>query len=210
MGQAVGRLPNTWDHLLQEKDRVLYWSGEVIARVADNVNEELSFMIDYGEETIDEKVASWIQRNRSRVNRTLNKYPNMELEYRTRVQIELAKIKEEFRFRMRRDYWQAYKDIREFTKKVDKLGKRQRKLHGKLHELETIYDGDIKQFQKKLGLLRLKTFQNLRTGETMMLKDKKLKTDFTKRVCEIDLKNLQDCFKCIDKLIKNIEDTMRD
>lgn len=92
MGQIVGRLPNTWDRLLQEKDRVLYWSGEVLAQVADNVNQEMSLFIDYGEESIDEKVESWMHRNRPRVDRTISKYPNMAAQYKTRVQIELAKV----------------------------------------------------------------------------------------------------------------------
>ncbi|XP_029034844.1 uncharacterized protein LOC114872143 isoform X1 [Osmia bicornis bicornis] len=209
MGQIVGRLPNTWDRLLQEKDRVLYWSGEVLAQVADNVNQEMSLFIDYGEESIDEKVESWMNRNRSRVDRTIAKYPNMAAQYKTRVQIELAKIREGFRIRMRNDYRQAYTDIKNFTRKVDKLGKRQRKIHGKILELETICDGDVKRFQKKLGPLRVKTFENLRTGEKMTFEDKRLKTKFAKRVNEIDLKNLQECSKYVDKLISNIEDIMR-
>lgn len=83
---------------------------------------------------------------------------------------------------MRNDYRHAYTDIKNFTKKVDKLGKRQRKIHGKILELETICDGDVKRFQKKLGPLRVKTFENLRTGEKMMFEDKRLKTKFAKRV----------------------------
>ncbi|KOC59475.1 hypothetical protein WH47_10621 [Habropoda laboriosa] len=205
MGQTVGRMPDTWDCLLEEKDRVLYWSGEVLSRVADNVNQEESLLIDYGHERIDEKVDSWIESSRARIDRIFSKHPNLSDGYKARVINELEQIKEELRIKMINDYCHGYKDLQRFTRRVDRLGERQRKVHEKIQELQSVCDGNVKKFQKKFGPLRAKTFKNLTIGEKMIFQDKRLKRQFAKQVYNIDHKNVEECAKCVDKLIKTIE-----
>lgn len=84
---------------------------------------------------------------------------------------------------MRHDYYHGYRDMDKFTKKVDRLGERQRKIHGKLLHIENICDNNIKEFQRRFGPLRVKTFKNLKSGEKLIVKDKRLKSQFAKRVC---------------------------
>ncbi|XP_017762003.1 PREDICTED: uncharacterized protein LOC108552109 [Eufriesea mexicana] len=205
MGQTVGRMPHTWADILEEKDHVLYWSGEVLSRVADNVNQEESLLIDYGNESIDKKIDAWMESNQARIDRIFSKHPDLPESYKFQMANELEQIKQEFRIKMRNDYYRGYKDMRKFTKKVDLLGERQRKIHAKIQNLENICDGDVKMFQNKFGPLRVKTFKNLRIGEKMILQDKKLKSQFAKRVYDIDHRNVEECAKSIDKLIKMIE-----
>ncbi|KAG6803757.1 hypothetical protein HZU73_00915 [Apis mellifera caucasica] len=205
MGQTVGRMPHIWADLLKERDRVLYWSGEVLSKVIDNVNEERSFLIDYGNESIDKKIDSWMDSNEARIDRIFSKHPNLPESFKLEVTNELKQIKEDLRIKMRHDYYHGYRDMDKFTKKVDRLGERQRKIHGKLLHIENICDNDIKEFRRRFGPLRVKTFKNLKSGEKMIIKDKRLKSQFAKRVYDIDHKNVQECAKCIDKLIKIIE-----
>ncbi|CAL7937581.1 unnamed protein product [Xylocopa violacea] len=207
MGQMVGRMPDTWDGLLEEKDRVLYWSGEVLSRVADNVNQENSLLIEYSDESIDKKIDSWMESNQARVDRIFSKHPDLPEAYKVEVANELAQIREECRLRIRNDYYRGYKDVRKFTKRVDALGDRQRKVHVKLQHLECVCNRNMKKFQKKFGPLRVKTFRNLEIGERIMFQDKRLKSQFGKRVYDIDHKNVEECAKCVDKLIKIIEKT---
>jgi len=82
----------------------------------------------------------------------------------------------------RKDYQNAYSDMKKFNKKVDQLGSDERKIHAEIQNLEAEYAGDVQKFQKKFGPLRLKVFDNLRTGEKMIFQDKRLKTDFSKKV----------------------------
>ncbi|XP_017876253.1 uncharacterized protein LOC108622705, partial [Ceratina calcarata] len=114
-------------------------------------------------------------------------------------------IRELIRLKMRNNYSRSYKDMRKFTRMVDRLGERQRKIHGKIQNLESMYDWDVKKFQTKFGPLRVKTFKNLRIGEKMMFQDQRLKTRFAKRVCHIDHKNMTECTKYVDKWIKIME-----
>ncbi|XP_076241668.1 uncharacterized protein LOC143183816 [Calliopsis andreniformis] len=204
MGQVIGRVPYTWGVLLEEKDRVLYWSGEVLSKVADNVNQEESLWIDYSNEVIDEKVEAWIEANRARIENIFSKHINVPQEFIVQVLNAIAQIKEKFRLKMRNDYRRGYADLGKFTRKVDQLGKQQRKIHGKIQELEDVCAGDIKKFRKKFGRLRLKTFTNLKIGEQMMLLDKQLKAKFVKQVHTIDYKNKKECAKDFDKLINAI------
>ncbi|XP_015437989.1 PREDICTED: uncharacterized protein LOC107193111 [Dufourea novaeangliae] len=204
MGLTVGRMPNTWDCLLEEKDRVLYWSGEVLARVADNVNQEESFQIDYGNEYIDRKVDSWIETSWMRINKILSRRWHLSDERRTRLIRGIEQIKDALRMKMREDYRRGYRDIRKHTEKVDNLGSQQRRIHAKIHELETTCAGNVRKFQKKFGPLRLKTFRNLRIGEKMMFEEMRLKTKFFRRMYAIDHENMKLCTKSIDKLMENI------
>ncbi|KAF3423749.1 hypothetical protein E2986_13399 [Frieseomelitta varia] len=205
MGQTVGRMPHSWIDLLEEKDRVLYWSGEVLSRVAENVYQEESFLIDYGNESIDKKIDSWMESNQARIDRIFSKHADLPLSYKIEVLNEMEQIKEELTMKMRSDYYHGYKDILKFTRKVDSLGERQRRIHAKIQNLENICNGNVKEFRRKFGPLRVKTFKNLRIGEKMIFQDKKLKSQFAKQVYDIDHKNVEECAKCIDKLIKIIE-----
>lgn len=82
----------------------------------------------------------------------------------------------------KKDYQNAYKDLKKFNKKVDQLDSDERKIHTEIQGLEAECAGDAKKFQKKFGPLRLKVFDNLRTGEKMIFQDKRLKSDFIKKV----------------------------
>lgn len=92
MGQTVGRMPHTWADLLKERDRVLYWSGEVLSKVIDNVNEERSFLIDYGNESIDKKIDSWMDSNEARIDRIFSKHPNLPESFKLEVTNELKQV----------------------------------------------------------------------------------------------------------------------
>nr|XP_033322318.1 uncharacterized protein LOC117218206 [Megalopta genalis] len=202
MGQTVGRMPNTWARLLEEKDRVLYWSGEVLARVADNVNEEESFRIDYGDDCIDRKVDSWIRAGRERVDKILGKRRNVSGERRARINREIEQVRVEIGTKMRKDYRECYGEIRQLTKKVDNLGHRQRRIHAKIHELEDTCAGNVRKFQKKFGPLRVKTFGNLVTSERFVFQDRRLKRKFVKQMHDIDRKNMKACARRIDTLTR--------
>lgn len=92
MGQIVGRMPHSWIDLLEEKDRVLYWSGEVLSRVAENVYQEESFLIDYGNESIDKKIDSWMESNQARIDRIFSKHADLPLSYKIEVLNELEQV----------------------------------------------------------------------------------------------------------------------
>lgn len=62
------------------------------------------------------------------------------------------------------------------------MGSDERKIHAEIQSLEAECAGDTKKFQKKFGPLRLKVFNNLRTGEKMTFQDKRLKDDFIRKV----------------------------
>lgn len=72
----MGRMPETWQGLLEEKDRVLHWSSEVLARVQDNVTNEDTFLMDYDDDKVDAKIDTWIKTNQTRVDETFNKFAN--------------------------------------------------------------------------------------------------------------------------------------
>lgn len=201
MGQSVGRMPDTWDGLLEEKDRVLQWSGEVLSKVTDNINEEGSFQMDYENEKIEAKVDSWIESNQERVNETFDKFPEASQDCKDQVTCGIEKLRDELKGKVKKDYQSAYTGIKKCTKRVDELGKDQRKIHAEIQELESTCAEDVKKFQKKFGPLRSKTFNNLKTGEKLVLQDKKLKTEFVKRVNAIDKKYSEECAKKITKLL---------
>ncbi|XP_018300677.1 uncharacterized protein [Mycetomoellerius zeteki] len=205
MGQTMGRMPETWEGLLEEKDRVLHWSSEVLARVQDNVRNEDTFLMDYDDDKVDAKIDTWIKTNRTRVDETFNKFPNASAQLKNVVNTGIERLIEEIRAKMRKDYQNAYNDIKKFNKKVDQLGSDERKIHAEIQNLEAECAGNTPKFRKKFGPLRLNVFDNLRTGEKMIFQDKRLKSDFTKKVYDIDHKNSAECVKRIDKLLKDFE-----
>ncbi|XP_011693971.1 PREDICTED: uncharacterized protein LOC105453584 isoform X3 [Wasmannia auropunctata] len=91
MGQTMGRMPETWEGLLEERDRVLHWSSEVLARVQDNVTNEDTFLIDYDDNKIDVKLDTWIKTNRTRVDEMFNKFPNASDQLRNTVNTGIEK-----------------------------------------------------------------------------------------------------------------------
>lgn len=70
----MGRMPETWQGLLEEKNRVLHWSSEVLARVQDNVTNEDTFLMDYDDDKIDAKINTWIKTNQTRVDESFKKF----------------------------------------------------------------------------------------------------------------------------------------
>ncbi|KAH0952535.1 hypothetical protein HN011_002280 [Eciton burchellii] len=206
MGQTMGRMPETWEGILEERDRVLHWSSEVLARVQDNVTNEDTFLMDYDDAKIDGKIDTWIQNNQIKIDETFEKFPTASSYHKDTVKTGVEKITQDLRTKVRKDYQNAYHDIKKFNKKVDQLGAEERKIHADIQKLEDeCPPGDIQKFQKKFGPLRIKVFDNLRTGEKMIFQDKRLKTDFVKKVYDIDHKNSAECSKRIEKLLKDFE-----
>lgn len=88
----MGRMPETWEGLLEEKNRVLHWSSEVLARVQDNVTNEDTFLMDYDDDKIDAKIDTWIKTNRTRVDETFNKFSNAPEHLRNVVNTGIEKV----------------------------------------------------------------------------------------------------------------------
>ncbi|XP_011146654.1 uncharacterized protein LOC105187516 isoform X2 [Harpegnathos saltator] len=205
MGQIASRTPKTWNDLMNERDYVLHWSSEVLARVQDSVINEDTFLIDYDDDKIDIKIGTWITNNHALVDEILNKYPNVPDEYRTVVKAEMEKLIGELRTNTRKDYHRAYNNIRKFNKRVDLLGKKEREIHFKIQELKEECTENTQKFEKKFRPLREKVFNNLIISEKMMFQDKRLKVNFTKKVYDIDHKNFNDYAKRVEKLLRNFE-----
>ncbi|KAF7410113.1 hypothetical protein HZH68_004494 [Vespula germanica] len=208
MGQVMGEMPTTMAGLKEERDRVLHWSGEILAKVSDNVHSEDTFLMDYTDEKLNQKVKVWIDKGTAEVNAALGKIPNISQECKNTTLAKIEKLKEEFSSKIRKEYESAYSEIQKFTKKVDKFGGEERKIHEAIQQIEKEAGGDIAKFQKKLGPLRLKVFKNLEAGEKFQFEDKRLKDTFTKKVHEIDSKLASECNKRIEKIIKEIEKCM--
>lgn len=198
-------MPKTWEGLIKEKDYVLHWSSEVLARVQDNVTDEDTFLMNYDDDKVDAKIDTWISTNQARVDEMLHKYPHALDEYKTIIKTEVEELTVKLRANIRKDYYHAYKDIRKFTRKVDLLGENERKIHFKIQKLEEKCAGNAKKFQKKFRPLREKVFNNLIIGERTIFQSKRLKIDFTKKVYDIDHKNCASYAKQIEKLLKNFE-----
>lgn len=88
----MGRMPETWQGLLEEKDRVLHWSSEVLARVQDNVTNEDTFLMDYDDDKVDAKIDTWIKTNQTRVDETFNKFANASDVLRNVVKTGIEKV----------------------------------------------------------------------------------------------------------------------
>ncbi|XP_076300901.1 uncharacterized protein LOC143219024 isoform X2 [Lasioglossum baleicum] len=158
--------------------------------------------IDYGDDCIDRKVDLWIQACRDKVGRILCNRRNVSQERRTRIFREIEQVRAELMAKMRKDYYESYSEIRQFTKKVDSLGHQQRKVHAKIHELEDTCAGNVRKFRKKFGPLRVKTFRNLVISERFIFVDRRLKAKFVERIYDIDRKNMKTCAKSINTLTK--------
>ena len=89
----MGRMPETWQGLLEERDRVLHWSSEVLARVQDNVTNEDTFLMDYDDDKVDAKIDTWIKTNQTRVDETFNKFANAPAELRNVVKTGIEKVR---------------------------------------------------------------------------------------------------------------------
>ncbi|XP_047345981.1 uncharacterized protein LOC124947617 [Vespa velutina] len=194
MGQVMGEMPTTMPGLKEERDRVLHWSGEILAKVSDNIRSEDTFLMDYTDEKLNQKVKVWIDKGMAQINQAWSKVPNITQECKNTT---TAKVEKE--------YESAYSEIKKFTKRVDKFGSEERKLHEAIQQVEDESGGDITKFQKKFGPLRVKVFKNLETGEKFVFEDKRLKDTFTKKVYEIDSKLASECEKKFEKFIKDIE-----
>lgn len=92
MGQTVGRMPDTWEELIEEENRVLHWSSEVLAKVQDNVTNEDTFLIDYDDDKINTKIDAWIQTNQLRIDKAINKFPNASDQLKDTVRNEINKV----------------------------------------------------------------------------------------------------------------------
>ncbi|XP_015177408.1 PREDICTED: uncharacterized protein LOC107066892 [Polistes dominula] len=205
MGQVMGEMPSTLDGLKEERDRVLHWSGEILAKVSDNIQNEDTFLMDYTDEKVDEKVKGWFDANMGKINETWSKIPNINEDCKNSILDKIEKLKQEFSSKVRKEYESAYSDIKKFTKKVDKFGSEERKIHESIQNVENESGGDVGKFQKKFGPLRVKVFKNLEIGEKFMFEDKRLKDSFTKRVFDVDQKLKAECAKKFDKFVKEAE-----
>lgn len=92
MGQKVGRLPDTWQELIEERDRVLRWSSEVLARVDENVESEDTFLMDYDNATIDAKVDRWIANQKYKWEVALARFPDAPDSSRNNVNTEVTRV----------------------------------------------------------------------------------------------------------------------
>ena len=92
MGQIHGRLPNTWHELIEEKDRVLRWSLEVLARVDDNITNEDTYLMDYDTEIINSKVNQWID-NQSNKWHVTYRYYNDESKDQNSLNIAIEEVR---------------------------------------------------------------------------------------------------------------------
>jgi hypothetical protein len=92
MGQTMGRMPETWEGILEERDRVLHWSSEVLARVQDNVTNEDTFLMDYDDAKIDGKIDTWIQNNQIKIDETFEKFPTASSYHKDTVKTGVEKV----------------------------------------------------------------------------------------------------------------------
>lgn len=94
-------------------------------------------------------------------------------------------IADDIRHKMRKDYQNAYAEMKKFTKRIDVMGIEERAIHSEVQNLEIICANDPKLLIAKLGPLRKKVFANLRQSEKMGFQEKKLKTSFTRKVKKV-------------------------
>ncbi|XP_015127330.1 uncharacterized protein LOC107048604 [Diachasma alloeum] len=202
MGQLVGRMPKTWEDLMEERDRVLHWSCEILARVDDNINNEETFLMDYDNKRINEKVNQWISEHRIQRDTILKEFIETSPVYREKINRGVIKISNEVRDKMRREYSESYKDIRKFTRRVDLLGEMQRKIHREILMLENSCKDNPKKLARKLAQLRTWVFNNLETSEKIIFVEKRLFDSFRKKAYVIDRKYREECYKLLEKLIR--------
>ncbi|XP_063995103.1 uncharacterized protein LOC135172734 [Diachasmimorpha longicaudata] len=202
MGQLVGRMPNTWEELIEERDRVLHWSSEVLARVDDNINNEETFLMEYDNKRISEKVNQWISEHRIQRDTILKEFIEASPVYKDKIQLGVNKIANEVKNKIRWEYHESYHDVRKFTRRVDLLGEVQRKIHREILMLENSCKDKPKKFAKKLTQLRTWVFNNLEASEKIQFIEKRRFNDFRKRVYDIDRKHRKECYKLLEKLIR--------
>lgn len=99
MGQIMSRTPgkdeNRWKHLMNERDRILRCSSEILARVQDNVTDEDTFLMDYDDEKIVSKMDTWITTTEPEFEDILNLCSNGTYEYRKNteyIRIRMQKV----------------------------------------------------------------------------------------------------------------------
>ncbi|XP_043287884.1 uncharacterized protein [Venturia canescens] len=205
MGQRVGRLPDTWSELIEEKNRVLHWSSEILARVDDNIRTEDIFLMDYDNVKIDAKIDRWVENHRHEWETALSKFSQERT--RNSLRTGVTEIADDLRHKMRRDYQAAYAKMKKFTRRVDVMGIKERKIHTQVQDLEIVCANDLETFVAKLGPLRKKVFANLRQSEKMGFEEKRLRAAFTKKVYDIDRKYIEECATRITKLVKDFEES---
>lgn len=88
----MGRMPETWQGLLEERDRVLHWSSEVLARVQDNVTNEDTFLMDYDDNKIVAKINMWINTHQTLVDETFKKHAKATDVLKNEVKTEIKKV----------------------------------------------------------------------------------------------------------------------
>lgn len=92
MGQVMGEMPSTIQGLKEERDRVLHWSGEILAKVSDNVHSEDTFLMDYTDEKLNQKVKIWIDKGTAQVNQAWSKTPNITQECKDTTSAKIEKV----------------------------------------------------------------------------------------------------------------------
>ncbi|XP_066595771.1 uncharacterized protein [Prorops nasuta] len=195
----------TWPELMEERDRVLHWSSEVLARVNDNIKSEDTFLMDYEEDKINEKINKWIDQQNPRIEQTREKYPNRQDDCEQQLQVKITKIKEKRKKKLLRDYKSAYCDLKKFNKRIDSLGKEQMKLHNEIVEMEKVWQKERQKNSNKFGALRAQVFHNLRASEKMLFEEKRLKVEFSKKIYDVDHKHMTEIGQEYDKIVKEFE-----
>ncbi|KAK2588296.1 hypothetical protein KPH14_004315 [Odynerus spinipes] len=205
MGQQMGRMPETWNDLIEERDRVLHWSGEILAKVDDNVQNEDTFLMNYSDDKLNAKIKQWLDAGTTLINVVWVKRPSAAADCKKMIKEKVEKLHKEMSEKIRKEYEAAYADIKKFTKRVDKFGEEERKIHEEIQNVERECAGDVGKFVKKFGPLRVKVFKNLEIGEKFMFEDKRLKDSFVKKVYDIDVKIKGEFAKKFEKLVKEAE-----
>lgn len=85
-------MPETWEEILEEKNRVLHWSSEILARAQDNITDENTFLMNYDDAKVDAKVDTWIKTNQTRVTETFNKFPNASEQLKNVVNVGIENV----------------------------------------------------------------------------------------------------------------------
>lgn len=88
----MDHLAKTSEELMEERDLVLHYSSEVLARVAANINNEDTFLMDYDNERIEIKVNQFMANHRVRSNEGFRKFLDGNIYYRDRIEEGITEV----------------------------------------------------------------------------------------------------------------------
>ena len=92
MGQQIGKIPNTWEELMNEKDRVLDWSSEILAQINDNILDEEAFLKNYEIANVSDKVETWISNHKPLIESTMAMFPDEANDFKDSIIKGISKV----------------------------------------------------------------------------------------------------------------------